>query len=258
MATGWVFHGKLYLWHDNAGAYAAVFPPSLTIKPGSTPGSRDQAPLPAISPEVLRQLLDQLHDLEAASRHRGGGGRFSIRPTTSTTSSRSAQTSKAACRRAQPFGRGRLTETSRACFRAPAAPSPPWMRCVTGKVRNAYALVRPPGHHAIRDKGVGFCCLRHNVAIAIMHARAVHKLGKIATVVLDVHHGNGTQQAFYEDHVRAHDLHSSGSPVPATRRRRGESGQARARLQHQHFRCRPARASAPTWRPSEQRAWCRP
>jgi acetoin utilization deacetylase AcuC-like enzyme len=58
--------------------------------------------------------------------------------------------------------------------------------------------VRPPGHHAIRDKGMGFCIFG-NVAIAIMHAKAVHKLGKVATVDWDVHHGNGTQQAFYED-----------------------------------------------------------
>jgi len=69
---------------------------------------------------------------------------------------------------------------------------------VTGDVANAYALVRPPGHHAISDQGMGFC-LFGNVAIAIMHGRAAHGLGRVATVDWDVHHGNGTQSAFYSD-----------------------------------------------------------
>jgi acetoin utilization deacetylase AcuC-like enzyme len=57
--------------------------------------------------------------------------------------------------------------------------------------------VRPPGHHAIADRGFGFC-LFANVALAIMHAREVHRVGRIATVDWDVHHGNGTQAAFYD------------------------------------------------------------
>ena len=65
-----------------------------------------------------------------------------------------------------------------------------------GEVDNAYALVRPPGHHAERDQGMGFCIFG-NVAIAAMHALAARGLGRIATVDWDVHHGNGTQQAFY-------------------------------------------------------------
>jgi acetoin utilization deacetylase AcuC-like enzyme len=65
-----------------------------------------------------------------------------------------------------------------------------------GEVANAYALVRPPGHHAVADQGMGFC-LFGNVAVAVMHARAVHGVGRVATVDWDVHHGNGTQAAFY-------------------------------------------------------------
>ena len=66
-----------------------------------------------------------------------------------------------------------------------------------GEVDNAYALVRPPGHHAERDMGIGFCVFG-NVAIAAMHAISERGLGKVAIVDWDVHHGNGTQQAFYE------------------------------------------------------------
>ena len=65
-------------------------------------------------------------------------------------------------------------------------------------VRNAYALVRPPGHHAEADRGRGFCIFA-NVALAAMHARAVHRLERIAVVDWDVHHGNGTQAAFWKD-----------------------------------------------------------
>ena len=66
-----------------------------------------------------------------------------------------------------------------------------------GEVDNAYALVRPPGHHAERDRGRGFCVFG-NVAIAAMHALADRGLTRIATLDWDVHHGNGTQQAFYD------------------------------------------------------------
>jgi acetoin utilization deacetylase AcuC-like enzyme len=61
----------------------------------------------------------------------------------------------------------------------------------------ALALVRPPGHHAERDKAMGFCLLG-NVAMAAAHARA-RGLSRVAVVDIDVHHGNGTQWMFYTD-----------------------------------------------------------
>ena len=67
-----------------------------------------------------------------------------------------------------------------------------------GDARNAFALVRPPGHHAEPFRAMGFC-LFNSVAIAAAQARAVHGLERIAIVDFDVHHGNGTQRAFYED-----------------------------------------------------------
>ena len=67
-----------------------------------------------------------------------------------------------------------------------------------GAVDNAYALVRPPGHHAERDRGRGFCIFA-NAAIAVMHAFAERGIERAATIDWDVHHGNGTQQAFYDD-----------------------------------------------------------
>ena len=67
-----------------------------------------------------------------------------------------------------------------------------------GRVRNGYALVRPPGHHALPAEGMGFCMLA-NIAIAIRWARANLGLGRVAVVDWDVHHGNGTQAIFWDD-----------------------------------------------------------
>ncbi|MCA1961587.1 MAG: histone deacetylase [Desulfomonile sp.] len=69
---------------------------------------------------------------------------------------------------------------------------------VNGNVRNGFALVRPPGHHAEWDRAMGFC-LFNNVAIAARHAIEKHGMKRIAIVDWDLHHGNGTQRSFYED-----------------------------------------------------------
>ncbi len=68
---------------------------------------------------------------------------------------------------------------------------------LTGQVRNAYSLSRPPGHHALPGEGMGFCLLA-NIPIAIEAAKAEHGLGRVAVLDWDVHHGNGTQSIFYD------------------------------------------------------------
>ncbi|MCB1234538.1 MAG: histone deacetylase [Verrucomicrobiae bacterium] len=67
-----------------------------------------------------------------------------------------------------------------------------------GEVRNAFCAVRPPGHHATASRGMGFCIF-NNAALAARHARAVHGAERVAIIDWDVHHGNGTQDIFYED-----------------------------------------------------------
>ncbi len=69
---------------------------------------------------------------------------------------------------------------------------------MAGEVESAFCLVRPPGHHATPHRAMGFC-LFNNVAIAVEHARRSHGLRRVAVVDFDVHHGNGTQEAFYAD-----------------------------------------------------------
>ena len=69
---------------------------------------------------------------------------------------------------------------------------------LTGADRNALCLVRPPGHHATPTRSMGFC-LFNNIALAARHARKAHGLTRILIVDWDVHHGNGTQDIFYDD-----------------------------------------------------------
>jgi acetoin utilization deacetylase AcuC-like enzyme len=68
---------------------------------------------------------------------------------------------------------------------------------LAGEVRNGFALVRPPGHHAERDRAMGFC-LFNNVAVAAAWLRC-RGVGRVAIVDWDVHHGNGTQHLFEDD-----------------------------------------------------------
>ena len=66
------------------------------------------------------------------------------------------------------------------------------------EINSAFALVRPPGHHATASRGMGFC-IYNNVAVVARHLQQQHGLKKILIVDFDVHHGNGTQDIFYED-----------------------------------------------------------
>ncbi|KAI1242766.1 hypothetical protein IHE44_0000313 [Lamprotornis superbus] len=70
--------------------------------------------------------------------------------------------------------------------------------CVCMYVHNGFAVVRPPGHHAEESTAMGFCFF-NSIAITAKYLRDKLNIGKILIVDLDVHHGNGTQQAFYAD-----------------------------------------------------------
>ncbi|MGD0431029.1 MAG: histone deacetylase family protein [Acetobacteraceae bacterium] len=67
-----------------------------------------------------------------------------------------------------------------------------------GAVTNAFAAIRPPGHHAEPSRPMGFC-LFNNAGVAAQHARAEHGLKRVAVVDFDVHHGNGTQALFAQN-----------------------------------------------------------
>ena len=69
---------------------------------------------------------------------------------------------------------------------------------LTGEAKRAFCAVRPPGHHATRHRPMGFCIF-NNVAIGAAHAIAAHGLERVAILDFDVHHGNGTEDAFHDD-----------------------------------------------------------
>jgi acetoin utilization deacetylase AcuC-like enzyme len=81
---------------------------------------------------------------------------------------------------------------------------------VAGKVDNAFAFIRPPGHHAESSRAMGFC-LFNNVAVAAAYALRAHKVQRALIIDWDLHHGNGTQHSFYE---RADVLYFSTHQFP--------------------------------------------
>lgn len=80
-------------------------------------------------------------------------------------------------------------------------------KIMAGEINNGFALVRPPGHHAEAAKAMGFCFF-NNIAVGAQYLRKKHGLNRILIVDWDVHHGNGTQNAFYEtDEILYFSLH---------------------------------------------------
>lgn len=71
-------------------------------------------------------------------------------------------------------------------------------KIMAGEIKNGMALVRPPGHHATSDHAMGFC-LFNNIAIGARHLQERHGIERVLIVDWDLHHGNGTQEAFYDD-----------------------------------------------------------
>ncbi|GHO50181.1 histone deacetylase [Ktedonospora formicarum] len=85
-----------------------------------------------------------------------------------------------------------------AALKAAGAPLTAIDALLKGEIKNAYCLVRPPGHHAVAESAMGFC-LFNNVAVAARYAIEHHGLERVMIIDYDVHHGNGTQEMFYDD-----------------------------------------------------------
>ena len=190
MATGFVFH-ELYMWH-NTWNFAQVFPPSLTIQPGEH----------AENPETKRRLrnlvevsglLDQLVVLKPRYATEDEIARFHTRQHIADIKAKS-EFGYGDASQLTPLGKGSYEIALLAAGGALVAID----AVLDGTVKNAYALIRPPGHHATATTGMGFC-LFGNAVIAVKHAQAKRGIRRVATVDWDVHHGNGTQSAFYAD-----------------------------------------------------------
>ena len=192
MATGFYFD-ELCLWHQQ-GPHALVMPVGGWVQPPSGTGFPESpdtkrrfkslmdvsgltarlalasAP-PASRDDLLRvhpaAYLDRIKTLSDAGGGEAGEG--------------------------APFGRGSYEIAALSAGLAKQALAD----VLAGKVRNAYALTRPPGHHCLPDLGMGFC-LMANIPVAIESARADNPGLRVAVLDWDVHHGNGTEAVYLE------------------------------------------------------------
>jgi acetoin utilization deacetylase AcuC-like enzyme len=191
MATGWVFR-ELYLWHDTQN-WSMAFPAGLTLQPGEH----------AENPETKRRfrnlvevsgLAERLTHLAPEPADEGTLALFHTREHIAHIKALSAAGFGGDAGQLTPMGPGSYEIAALAVGGTIAALD----AVLAGRVRNAYALTRPPGHHALPGLAMGFC-LFGNVAIAVKKALAEKRVGRVAIVDWDVHHGNGTQAAFYDD-----------------------------------------------------------
>jgi len=195
MRTGYLYH-EIFGWHDT-GTFAADLPsdPGAGLQPYLNYENADTkrrihelivvsgliehleriTPRLATDEELMRvhtrEHVDRIK-AESATRLGGDGGDLST-----------------------PFARGGFEIAAMAAGGAIEMMD----AVISGKVRNGYALIRPPGHHAVRETGMGYCIFS-NLAIAVMAAKQRYGSDfRVAVIDWDVHHGNGTESIFLDD-----------------------------------------------------------
>jgi acetoin utilization deacetylase AcuC-like enzyme len=175
--TGFVYHPQ-YLEHD-MGAGHPESPDRLRAIVARLERSGVFSRLVRIEPfPASDEWITQVHTVsyvETLKRRAPTSGRVSLDPDTSMSS-------------------GSLAAAYLAAGGAIAAAD----AIVAGSVEHAFCAVRPPGHHAERDRAMGFC-LFNNVAIAARYLQRRHAMARVLIVDWDVHHGNGTQHTFDND-----------------------------------------------------------
>ena len=180
-----------YFWHD-AGSAALVLPPGGYIQPDGSAESPESKrrfknlmersglydkltlikPKPATE-EQLKYFHTERHIENVKKLSAGGGGDCGVL----------ANVGKGSYEIAVLAVGGAITAVE---------------AVVSGKCDNVYALIRPPGHHALPDMGMGYCIF-NNAVIAAMYAKKELGIERIMIFDWDVHHGNGTEDAFYKD-----------------------------------------------------------
>ncbi|MBM4297248.1 MAG: histone deacetylase, partial [Deltaproteobacteria bacterium] len=152
-------------------------------------------------PERIKVLLDMAHELDAA--------KFQLMPPRAATrgeieACHSADYLKlvAATSQKNQYALDGDTVTCRDSFGVALLATGGLLRLIDAiaakEIDNGFALVRPPGHHALHDRAMGFC-LFNTIAVGAEYLKRVHGARRVLIVDWDVHHGNGTQAAFYQD-----------------------------------------------------------
>ena len=178
MTTAYVYH-PIYLEHDQPGHPESRVRLEQVNRALDDSGMRRRIELlepKPITPERLLRVHDVEHIQQVEQVARSGGGGLSHWADETYVASKSYE--------AALLASGGVVTAVEAVLR--------------GEIQNAFALARPPGHHAFRDHGEGFC-LFNNIALAAMTARRDLGVERALIVDFDVHHGNGTQSIFYDD-----------------------------------------------------------
>lgn len=218
-STGWAWH-EAFNWH-NTGNGSGFFPPGGFVQPYhafDSPETKGRfaalVEVSGFSAELHPIAVGEASDEEILRVHTPGYlARLKELDPTGGEAGESAQFGPLGLRIAR-LAAGAVGNAVRAVL--------------SGEVRNAYALVRPAGHHAEPNRGRGFCILA-NTSIGARIARAEFGVERIALVDWDVHHGNGTQAVFWDDpSVLTISLHQEGL-YPIDSGRRDELGGPEAR-----------------------------
>lgn len=196
--TGFVWH-EIYMWHDTS-TFAGVAAPGLTVQPLQ----HYESPEPKRRIRNLLEvsgLLEQMQPLKADEASRADLARVHTKAYLDQLDAQRGQCGHVDPE--SPFGAASVDIAKKSAGGAIAA-----VRAVlAGETDNAYALIRPPGHHAEPDAGGGFC-MYSNAAVAAAWALAEGGAQRVAVVDWDVHHGNGTEACFWEEErVLAISLH---------------------------------------------------
>lgn len=187
------FHDERTFWHVPGGLHALFLPVGGYVQPMSGSGMAE-------SPDSKRRIVSLLQVSGLADKLALRSAPLATEADLQRIHPRSyldafarlSATGGGELGDTAPFGPGSYEIARLSAGLALTAVDAVWR----GEFDNAFALSRPPGHHCLADKAMGFC-LFANIAIAIEAAKARYGIDRIAVVDWDVHHGNGTQSIFY-------------------------------------------------------------
>jgi acetoin utilization deacetylase AcuC-like enzyme len=189
--TGFAWH-ELFMWHGHASVGVAGSG-DLAVEPGDY---GEESPHPRRRLRNLLEVSGVIGRLQALTFETASREQLEAVHTSAYVSRIDEESRRGGglAGEVTPFGLGGFHISALAAGACTAAVD----AVLTGDVDNAYALVRPAGHHALPDAGRGFCIFA-NASVAVRHAQKAYGLQRVAIVDWDVHHGNGAQAIFWDD-----------------------------------------------------------